>query len=356
MKDIKIIGGGLSGLSAAINLAQAGYNVDVFEKRDDCGKRFNGDLEGLENWSSHVDILQEFKSMNIKINFDSDPFKTMFLTDGKELIENTSQRPVFYLVKRGSAENCLDQGLKKQALDSGVNIHFNSKESKENMDIISFGTSENKPVGIVRGICFETESDDIAVSLLNNETSSRGYSYLLITKGYGCICSVNYYMASSIINRYFKKTYEIFTNLIDLDIKNEKNVGGVGCFLIKPKYVIKGQIYTGEAAGLQDFLAGFGMRYAINSGYYAAKSIMENISYKKLIKKNIMPRLKTSVSSRFVSDRYGDRYNDLMIKWGKEDDDWFGLLHWGYNPTIYTRAIYPIAKTYLMVKYRKSQK
>ena len=48
MKNIKIIGGGLSGLSAAINLVKAGYNVDVFEKRDECGRRFNGDLEGLE--------------------------------------------------------------------------------------------------------------------------------------------------------------------------------------------------------------------------------------------------------------------------------------------------------------------
>jgi len=356
MKDIKIIGGGLSGLSAAINLAKAGYNVDVFEKRDDCGKRFNGDLEGLENWSSHVDILQEFKSMNIKINFDCDSFKTMCITDGKEIIENTSERPVFYLVKRGSTENCLDQGLKKQALDSGVNIHFNSKESKENMDIISVGTGENKPVGIVRGIRFETESDDIALSLLSNEASDRGYSYLLITKGYGCICSVNYYRDSSIINRYFKKTYEIFTNLMDIDIKNEKNVGGVGCFLIKPKYVIRGQIYTGEAAGLQDLLWGFGMRYAINSGFYAAKSIIENISYKKLVKQNIVPRLKTSVSNRFIVDRFGNRFNDHLLKWAKEDDNWSELLHWGYNPTLYTRAIYPIGKLLLMVKYRERRR
>ncbi len=69
MKDIKILGGGLSGLTAAINLAKAGYKVDVFEKRSDCGKRFHGDLEGIENWSSKVDVMDEFKSMNIKPNF-----------------------------------------------------------------------------------------------------------------------------------------------------------------------------------------------------------------------------------------------------------------------------------------------
>ena len=61
---IKIMGAGLSGLTAAINLAKAGFNVDVFENRDDCGKRFQGDINGLENWSSQVDAISEFESMN----------------------------------------------------------------------------------------------------------------------------------------------------------------------------------------------------------------------------------------------------------------------------------------------------
>ena len=60
------MGVGLYGLSAAINLAKQGYNVDVFEKRSDCGKRFLGDLEGLEFCSSHVDIITELK---VKIAF-----------------------------------------------------------------------------------------------------------------------------------------------------------------------------------------------------------------------------------------------------------------------------------------------
>jgi phytoene dehydrogenase-like protein len=52
MENIKIMGAGISGLSAAINLATAGYNVDVFEKRSDCGLRFDRDINGLENWST----------------------------------------------------------------------------------------------------------------------------------------------------------------------------------------------------------------------------------------------------------------------------------------------------------------
>ena len=34
------------------------------------GRRFRGDLQGLENWSEKENILDEFKRMNIKINFD----------------------------------------------------------------------------------------------------------------------------------------------------------------------------------------------------------------------------------------------------------------------------------------------
>ena len=51
MKEIKILGAGLSGLTAAINLAKEGYRVDVYEKNKDVGMRFHGDIQGLENWS-----------------------------------------------------------------------------------------------------------------------------------------------------------------------------------------------------------------------------------------------------------------------------------------------------------------
>jgi phytoene dehydrogenase-like protein len=45
MKKIKILGAGLSGLSAAINLAKAGYSVDIFDSNSDSGARFHGDLQ-----------------------------------------------------------------------------------------------------------------------------------------------------------------------------------------------------------------------------------------------------------------------------------------------------------------------
>lgn len=351
MKNIKIMGAGLSGLSAAINLVKAGYNVDVFEKRNDCGKRFLGDLEGFENWSSKIDVMHELKEMNIKNNFFYSPFKTIVLSDGKELIKKTFENPVCYLVKRGPIDNSLDQGFKKQALDVGVNIHFNSKVKKEDMNIIASGPAENKPIGTVKGIRFESDSEDIAVALLNNEASSI-YSYLLITDGHGCICSVNLNTGSEEINRYYEKTYELITKQFDIDMKNVKKVGGVGCFSLKPRLVEKGKIFTGEAAGLQDLFWGFGMRYAITSGYLAAQSIIENKNYKRLIKQRLSGRLKTSVVNRFLCERFGNRYYTYLFSSAKKYERWVDLLYKGYNPSFYSKIIYPIAKRSLAKRYK----
>ena len=73
MDEKKIIGAGPAGLAAAINLAKNGYEVKVFEKNKDCGMRFRGDFQGLENWSSPADILTDLTKMNIKTNFWNKP-------------------------------------------------------------------------------------------------------------------------------------------------------------------------------------------------------------------------------------------------------------------------------------------
>ena len=61
MGDIRILGAGISGLTAAINLAKAGYTVEVYERNSDCGRRFLGDMQGLDNYSSKKDVLAMLK-------------------------------------------------------------------------------------------------------------------------------------------------------------------------------------------------------------------------------------------------------------------------------------------------------
>ena len=48
-----------------------------------CGKWFDGDFQGLENWSQKTDILDDLNLMNIKINFQCTPLKKLKLYDYK---------------------------------------------------------------------------------------------------------------------------------------------------------------------------------------------------------------------------------------------------------------------------------
>jgi monoamine oxidase len=124
MDENKILGAGLSGLIAAINLAHAGHKVDVFEKNKDVGMRFNGEIQALENWSEKNDVLEELKKMSINISFDCTPFHSMILANSSNAKQINFKRPMFYLLKRSPFPGTIDYSLKKQALNSGVNIHF----------------------------------------------------------------------------------------------------------------------------------------------------------------------------------------------------------------------------------------
>ena len=119
MKNIKILGAGISGLTAAINLARAGLEVDVYEKNEDCGMRFHGDMQGLENWSSKENILKSLRRMNIKTSFDHAPFRKVTFTNCQDTKKLHFWQPLFYLVKRGNIKGSLDQSLKAQALEGG---------------------------------------------------------------------------------------------------------------------------------------------------------------------------------------------------------------------------------------------
>ena len=81
MDYAKILGAGPAGLSAAINLASAGYSVNVFEKNQEIGSVVKRNLQGLENWSDKQDVVKEFKKMRIKPNFDCEPFKNLRITN-----------------------------------------------------------------------------------------------------------------------------------------------------------------------------------------------------------------------------------------------------------------------------------
>ena len=82
---IHILGAGLSGLAAATILAKAGRNVVVHEIRKDSGARFDGDFQGLENWTQSRDFFDEMKEWGLS-TFRSTDFTQMDLAHPDDTI------------------------------------------------------------------------------------------------------------------------------------------------------------------------------------------------------------------------------------------------------------------------------
>jgi flavin-dependent dehydrogenase len=64
--------------------------------------------------------------------------------------------------------------------------------------------------------------------------------------------------------------------------------------------------YVGEAAGFQDYLFGLGIRYALTSGYLAARSILEERDFDQLWQSELGAKQETSLVNRFLYETGGN--------------------------------------------------
>ncbi len=351
MQRIRILGAGLAGLTAAINLSKAGYHVDVFERNDDCGKRFYGDIQGLENWSAEHDALEQLQRENIAINFDCTPFTELAVFNGDRRWNFSCNRPAFYLVKRGAIAGSLDWGLKEQALALGVNLHFKATVAKDQVDVVAAGPDPHEIFAVAKGIVFSTSMPDGAFALVNNQAAFKGYAYFLVTGGHGCMCTVLFDDFAR-LDQCFLTTEQMFAQLIAPEIRNPHPAGGVGSFSLRNTFQQDKSLYAGEAAGLQDLLWGFGMRSAIRSGFLAARSIIDNKPYTSLASACFAKRLKASLVSRFLWETCGgEQYTLIMNAMHRAEDPlrFIGFFH-RYTPL--HRLLYPLAVRVLRRRYR----
>ena len=118
-----VIGAGPSGLVAAATLARGGRTVRVFEKAAVVGHRFSGDFQGLENWSSQTDALTRLDDLGVEPSFAHRPFnEATFYDRSLRPVVARSERPLFYVVRRGPEEGSLDRSLLDQARDAGAEV------------------------------------------------------------------------------------------------------------------------------------------------------------------------------------------------------------------------------------------
>jgi flavin-dependent dehydrogenase len=310
MDSIKILGGGISGLTAAINLKKAGFGAEVHERKNYCGKHTT-DFQFLENWSFNEEVADFLKRINIRTDFYIKPFHSLeIISPSLRRYTGKSTRPLMYLVKRGDAAGSIDKSLERQAKNNGVKIVYGSKLNPGKADIIATGFKRPKYVGA--GVKFRFKHPDMSIVLLDNNLSLRNYSYFIVNDNAGEIACGNPPGIKNIKAR-LNSTVKRFERILDIKIDIEERFSAAIDFGFLRRAKVDRQYFTGEAAGFQDCLLGFGMVYAFKSGYFAARSIIENLDYDKLWKRDFLKQLKISSSNRALYDRMSNRHFEKLI-------------------------------------------
>jgi flavin-dependent dehydrogenase len=312
MKTIRILGGGLSGLTSAINLKRAGVDVEVHERKRFCGKHTN-DFQFLENWTFKDDALAILQNLNIQTDFYIKPWHSLeLISPSLKRYRKSSSHPLMYLVKRGPMEDSIDHALQKQATNANIPIIFKSKLNADDADIIATGIK--KPTFIVTGITFPFDHPDKAIALFDDNLSLKIYSYFIVNDNIGEIASINPADRKDHKARFelAVKRFEEILNFKLTTIAYRFAAPGSLYFLKNAR--INNQCFIGEAAGFQDCLAGFGMMYALKSGYYAAQSIIRNDDYDHLWQADMLKPMEVSRTNRFLFERLSNDGYDKLVK------------------------------------------
>ena len=99
---------------------------------------------------------------------------------------------------------------------------------------------------------------------------------------------------------------------------------------------------------------GFGMRYAITSGVFAAKAIIGECDYEKEVRRRLVPLVKASAINRFLMNRVGNRgFKMVANQWmrdQKKKGDGLKFMQWLYKPGLVRKALWPIVKLSMLRK------
>lgn len=350
---LRILGAGPAGLAAAITLARrgGGRSVEVFERRGSVGARFRGDLQAIENWSDAEDVSAELDRCGILPAFDCVPFRSVTHTNGRRSVDMQFDRPAFYIISRGPMAGSLDRALEAQALAAGVTIHYRRTlpPGGGEADIVATGPVAGRVFAVARGIVFTTSAPDRVVGLLHDAAARRGYSYLIVARGRGCLCSVVFQRFSE-IRGCLERAQAMLLDRFGVPVVDPHPVGGLGHFSNRPTLRTGRSLVAGEAAGLQDFLWGFGIRTAVRSGVLAAECLLDGRDYEREALARFGDSLKASVVNRFVWEALRVGNYGVILAGLKRNA--LGRLRAAYGFGRLHRLLYPAARQVLRRRYR----
>ena len=311
----KILGAGISGICAAINLARKGKAASVHEIRSDVGQRFHPNLQGLKYIEDPNDFMKSV-GVQSEIRFRHFP-KIFFCTRSRDIEVATGRHKQMALVERGGKDS-LEHALYKEAEKLGVEFEFNTKMAEKDVNIVASGGkgADFSAMGIV----FE-DTDfprDSYLIMFDDRYSPKGWYSYLMPIGKDKVEFVNCVSKPYIpqLAKLTEKAVEERRILRDF-LGSKKRVamfGGSGWARVPKTAVVDGRYYVGEAAGFQDPFMGFGIVHALKSGKLAADAICDGSDYDALWKKELMPSIRKDFARRFPMSIFGDALPDYLMR------------------------------------------
>jgi flavin-dependent dehydrogenase len=347
----RIIGGGLSGLTAAINFAKNDESVEVHEARKDIGMQFHPNYQVLlkespETPGSESDAKSYLNRWGLNPQFQYKDAKKFLCCTQKRDFTISLKEPLPLILRGG--ENSLERGLAKEAQDLGVDFHFKSRPKARPGDIMSAGSYRTDMAAF--GAYYENSDfpRDQFLYMHDEKYSPRGWYLYIIPMDKDTIkvmncCSKPH--AKKVKKLLYKAVEErpVLRDIID-GAKPTGTVGGQGGVHF-PRTAIKDGVYhTGEAAGFQDPWRGFGMNYAIESGVLAQRAISNSLDYDKLWKSQFKERKKADIARRGIFALLGNsafEYGMRKIKDGDEVD-WEEINPSGWKKSLIYNTFYSI--------------
>ncbi len=342
---VSVVRGGPSGLAAAIALARQDIPVTVYEQHRDVGVRFHGDFQGLENWTSEEDVLSWLAGLGIALDCRYRPTHEVTLVDPALVpAQVRADRPLLYLVKRGSDADSLDSCLRVQAETAGVRFEFGRRVDPGDLpEPVIVATGPRGTQAVVAGIVAETSHPDQLVVIARDSLAPKCYAYCIVWRGRATLAAA---LAREFHSAWqcFERARAAFAILGLSEFHHEHRFGGRANICLRRQLVQARRLYVGEAAGLQDYLLGFGLRYALLSGHLAARSLLTGEPYAGPVSRCLREHFRAGFVNRLLYNQLGDRGYRWFIRWMHRGGDVRQRARRVYSLTPLHRVLWPLAR------------
>jgi flavin-dependent dehydrogenase len=308
MYDVVIVGGGVSGLTCATFLADAGLDVRVLEATPSIGGFTKENLQGFLGF--------EISRTPFEIPRDKPSRKAVLWSPDRRRVEVEFDRPLCYLVKRGPTDS-FDLYLLKKARKMGAEIltgsrvvqtkwvddrleqvtDSNGQDYRASYFIAADGVTSSMRrlagVGILKpkGIAFGMKMRNVKIEplemhgILDLDLAPHGYCYMI---GYpdgnhaSVVLSARVRYMKKGLREYFKLLIKSIPRMFECAEEEHEFSRGVTCNDGHDMLRKSNLLFVGEAGGFQDPILGFGMSPSIRSSRTAADAIIHSTKERQM--------------------------------------------------------------------------